>query len=73
MPDLVTRTQGCAGRITLTRPEALNALTYAMCLGIEAALDGWRDDPEIAIVVIDAAGDRAFCSGCYDRHQQAGR
>jgi enoyl-CoA hydratase/carnithine racemase len=24
-----------------------------MCLAIEAALDGWRDDPEVALVVID--------------------
>ncbi|MFY9244191.1 MAG: enoyl-CoA hydratase/isomerase family protein, partial [Roseicyclus sp.] len=32
---------GHAGRITLRRPEALNALSYAMCLAIEAALDAW--------------------------------
>ncbi len=63
MTGLLTRTQGCAGRITLNRPEALNALTYEMCLGIEAALEEWREDPAVAIVIIDAAGERAFCSG----------
>lgn len=56
-------TEGRAGRITLTRPEALNALSYQMCLDIEAALDAWRDDDAVALVVIDAEGDKAFCAG----------
>ena len=34
-----------------------------MCLAIEATLDEWRDDPAVACVVIDAEGERAFCSG----------
>ena len=63
MDDLLIRKTGRAGRITLTRPKALNALTHEMALAIHAALDGWRDDPEVALVVIDAEGDRAFCAG----------
>ncbi|MEZ5723212.1 MAG: enoyl-CoA hydratase/isomerase family protein [Paracoccaceae bacterium] len=50
-------------RITLTRERALNALSYRMCLDILAALDAWAEDPEVAVVVIDAAGERAFCAG----------
>ncbi|MBC7132140.1 MAG: enoyl-CoA hydratase/isomerase family protein [Roseovarius sp.] len=61
--DIHIRKEGRAGRITLTRPKALNALSYAMCTAIEAALDGWRDDDDVALVVIDAEGDRAFCAG----------
>lgn len=61
--DLHVRTEGRAGRITLARPRALNAMTYAMCTRIEAALDGWRDDPEVALVILDAEGDKAFCAG----------
>lgn len=61
--DIHIRKEGRAGRITLRRPKALNALTYEMCTAIEAALDAWRDDPEVALVLIDAAGDRAFCAG----------
>ncbi|MFN3526461.1 MAG: enoyl-CoA hydratase/isomerase family protein, partial [Paracoccus sp. (in: a-proteobacteria)] len=34
-----------------------------MALAILAALDGWRNDPEVALVIIDAEGDRAFCAG----------
>ncbi|MEO0371616.1 MAG: enoyl-CoA hydratase/isomerase family protein, partial [Pseudomonadota bacterium] len=44
MPDISIRKQGHAGRITLTRPEALNAMTYDMSLAIEAALDEWATD-----------------------------
>ncbi len=61
--DIIIRAQGRAGRITLNRPRALNALSYDMCLAIDAALRQWRDDPDVALVIIDAAGDRAFCAG----------
>ncbi|MFT5787863.1 MAG: 3-hydroxyisobutyrate dehydrogenase [Ascidiaceihabitans sp.] len=63
MTDISIRITGRAGRITLQRPDALNAMTYEMCLAIEAVLDQWRDDPAVAVVVLDAEGDRAFCSG----------
>lgn len=63
MADLAIRRDRRAGRITLTRPQALNALTHAMVLDITAALTGWRDDPGIDLVIIDAEGERAFCSG----------
>jgi enoyl-CoA hydratase/carnithine racemase len=57
------RIEGQAGRITLTRPEALNALSYEMCMDIEQALETWRDDDRVALVLIDAEGDKAFCAG----------
>lgn len=63
MDDLTIRTTGRAGRITFTRPKALNALTHAMARAIHDALEGWRDDPAVALVIIDAEGDRAFCAG----------
>ena len=63
MTDISIRITGRAGRITLQRPDALNAMTYDMCLAMEAALDVWRNDDTVSLVVIDAQGDRAFCSG----------
>ncbi|MFC7705115.1 enoyl-CoA hydratase/isomerase family protein [Plastorhodobacter daqingensis] len=63
MDDIRIRIEGRAGRITLTRPQALNALSHPMCLAVEQALDGWRSDPEVALVLIDAEGPRAFCAG----------
>ncbi|WP_420023713.1 enoyl-CoA hydratase/isomerase family protein [Cereibacter azotoformans] len=63
MSDVLIRKAGRAGRITLNRPAALNALSYDMCLGIDAALRDWAQDPEIDRVVMDANGPRAFCAG----------
>jgi len=63
MADIHIRKTGKCGRITLDRPKALNALTYEMCLEIETALDAWRSDDDVKMVVIDAVGDKAFCAG----------
>ncbi len=63
MSDISIRTSGRAGRITLQRPQALNAMTYDMCLAIERAFDAWRDDDAVDLVVLDAEGDKAFCAG----------
>ena len=63
MSDILCRIDGRMGRITLQRPDALNALTYEMVLEIERALDLWRDDDAVSGVMIDALGYRAFCSG----------
>ncbi len=63
MTDISIRRTGRTGRITLTRPGALNALSYAMCREIDAALKAWADDRDIAMLVIDAEGEKAFCAG----------
>ncbi|EEB84633.1 enoyl-CoA hydratase/isomerase family protein [Roseobacter sp. GAI101] len=63
MSDISIRITGRAGRITLTRPHALNAMTYDMCLAIEDAFDAWLDDDSVDLIILDAIGDRAFCSG----------
>ena len=54
---------GRAGRITLNRPNVLNALDLDMIRGIRDALDTWRESPEIHAIVIQGAGERAFCAG----------
>lgn len=61
--EVLIRTQGQVGRITLNRPQALHALTTAMCLRMIDALVAWRDDPDIVLVVLDHAGERGFCAG----------
>jgi len=61
--EVIIRREGRAGRITMNRPKALNALTYPMVLAIHDALKAWERDPEIALVILDGAGDRALCAG----------
>ncbi|TVS00106.1 MAG: enoyl-CoA hydratase/isomerase family protein [Rhodobacteraceae bacterium] len=63
MGDIHIRIEGRAGRITLTRPKALNALSYEMCVAIDAALKAWAKDERVALVLIDAEGEKAFCAG----------
>jgi len=63
MADIDIRVTGRAGRITFTRPQALNALSYDMCMAVDAAMRLWHDDDDVALVVIDAEGDKAFCAG----------
>lgn len=62
-PDVVARREGTLGHITLNRPAAYNALTLGMVRDIAAALDAWEQDPQVAVLLIDGAGDRAFCAG----------
>lgn len=62
-PTIIARCQGRIGRITINRPQALNAVDHGMIRAIREALDGWRDDAAVHAVVIEGAGDRAFCAG----------
>lgn len=61
--EVLIRREGRAGRITLNRPKALNALTYPMVGRIWDALVAWRGDPKVELVLLDGAGDRALCAG----------
>lgn len=61
--ELIVRTEGRAGILTLNRPAALNALTHEQCLQTEAALTRWQNDPGVDVVILEGAGERAFCAG----------
>lgn len=61
--EVLFSVQGKVGLITLNRPKALNALTLPMVRALEPKLREWAADPAIAAVVIEGAGERAFCAG----------
>ncbi|WP_199555193.1 enoyl-CoA hydratase/isomerase family protein [Sandaracinobacteroides hominis] len=54
---------GRIGLVTLNRPQALNALNRGMCVALHRQLMDWAIDDEVEAVVVEGAGDRAFCAG----------
>lgn len=59
---LFTR-KGLLGLVTLNRPKALNALTLGMIRRLHSQLRAWAADPEVKAVVVQGAGEKAFCAG----------
>jgi enoyl-CoA hydratase/carnithine racemase len=49
--------------VTLNRPEAMNSFNQAMCEEFAAIWAEVKTDDEVHVVVLRAAGDRAFCTG----------
>lgn len=50
-------------RLTFDHPRRLNAITGAMWRALPALLDQVAEDPAIRVLILQGAGDRAFCTG----------
>jgi len=61
--DVLFSRKGMAGIITLNRPQALNALTLDMVRQIDPQLRAWATDDTVKLVIIEGAGEKAFCAG----------
>jgi 2-(1,2-epoxy-1,2-dihydrophenyl)acetyl-CoA isomerase len=51
------------GRITLNRPQAMNAYSFRMTQELQAAIAAFKDDDALRVLLITGAGERAFCTG----------
>src|SRR5262245_21360821 len=51
------------GVITFNNPEKRNAMSLEMWEGLGSALTELRDDPDVRVVILAGAGDKAFVSG----------
>lgn len=60
---IVTASGHQFGHATLNAPASLNALTLPMVDALHAQLAAWGADPQVAGVVLDGSGDKAFCAG----------
>ncbi|MFQ5382320.1 MAG: enoyl-CoA hydratase/isomerase family protein [Dehalococcoidia bacterium] len=49
-------------RITMNRPEKMNALNHGLWDDLLAAFDAAEHDPEVRVIILQGSG-RAFCSG----------
>jgi enoyl-CoA hydratase len=61
--DLIARKEGSAGVLRLNRPKAINAVTLEMFHDIDKALDVFEADPDIAVILLEGAGERGLCAG----------
>jgi len=63
MSELLRERQGHIEILTINRPEARNAINLATATALSDALDQIEVDDEIWVVVLTAAGDKAFSAG----------
>jgi enoyl-CoA hydratase len=63
-PTVLFERDGRVARLTLNRPEALNAINDELPEQLRAAVERANADPEVHVIVLSGAG-KAFCSG-YD-------
>lgn len=61
--EVILKTIGTKGLITLNRPKALNALNLSMIRKIYPQMTKWENDPHTTMVIIKGTGDKAFCAG----------
>lgn len=55
--------RGAVGWVTLDRPERYNAFNQVMCNELAGLWAELRTDDSVRVVVLTAAGDKAFCTG----------
>ncbi len=63
MSELLRERQGHIEILTINRPEARNAINLATATALSDALDQIEADDEVWVVVLTAAGDKAFSAG----------
>ncbi|HEY0508687.1 MAG TPA: crotonase/enoyl-CoA hydratase family protein [Blastococcus sp.] len=62
-PDVLVERRGHVLLVTINRPAARNAVNEAVCIAVGDALEEAESDPDVRVVVLTGAGDRAFCAG----------
>ncbi|HSS28899.1 MAG TPA: enoyl-CoA hydratase/isomerase family protein [Usitatibacter sp.] len=63
MPDLLHERRGDVAWVTFNRPEARNALTFAMYEELARICAEASGDASLRVIVLRGAGDKAFASG----------
>jgi enoyl-CoA hydratase len=61
--SILLERDGHVATLTINRPDKRNALNAVVRREVVEALDELRDDPEVRVVVVTGAGDKAFVAG----------
>jgi enoyl-CoA hydratase/carnithine racemase len=49
--------------VTINRPERRNSMSWGVMSGLREMVARAKDDPDVRVVVLTGAGDKAFCAG----------
>ncbi len=60
---IIAEVEGAIGWLTFNQPEKRNAMSHEMWLATGEALAAFAADPNVRVVVMKGAGDKAFVSG----------
>jgi enoyl-CoA hydratase/carnithine racemase len=60
---ILYETKGTIARITINRPEAMNAFDLATARLLGERLKEFDRDPDLRVAILTGAGDKAFCAG----------
>jgi len=60
---MIARKEGAIGWITFNNPARHNAVSMSMWEALPVILADYASDPEIRVVILNGAGDKAFVSG----------
>ena len=63
LTDVRSARQGAVAHIVIDRPQVMNALAPATMAALADALQQAEQDPEVRVIVLRGAGERAFCAG----------
>ena len=55
--------QGHVGYVTFNNPGKFNAVNYDMWCALPVAMKALSDDPQVRLIILQGAGDKAFVSG----------
>ncbi len=55
--------QGHVGYVTFNNPAKFNAMNYDMWCALPVAMQALVDDPQVRLIILQGAGDKAFVSG----------
>jgi enoyl-CoA hydratase len=60
---MIARKEGGIGWVIFNQPEKHNAVSYAMWTALPRIVSAFEADPEVRVIVLTGAGERAFVSG----------
>lgn len=61
--DILYEKSGGIAKVTINRPQVRNAFRPLTVREMMTAFEDARNDPEVGVIILTGAGDKAFCSG----------